>query len=501
MIEGLIRRRFGGYRHRLDPAREDLPVRLASRRAVAVVGGGLAGLAAASYLSERGFQVSLFERNSYLGGKVGSWPVELDGWQTRVEHGFHAFFRQYYNLRGLLEKWGSSRHLIPIEDYRILTLRHGEFGFRGIKTAPLLNMLSLAKTGLYRMGELMRNPRSGRLLDLLRYDADRTFARYDGTSFRQFADAAGLPPAMRLMFNTFSRAFFAEAHLMSMAEMIKSFHLYFLSNDLGLLYDVLNDDFETTLLAPARRFLEAQGAGIHTGREVARVGRGEDGTGFVVEGKRYDYLVLAADVKAIPGLARQSGFIREESPVLQDRLTGLKSSQRYAVLRLWLDRGADRDLPFFLFTDRLKLLDSISLYHKMEHGSRRWAEENRGGVFELHSYAVPDEVPGEAEVRAGLLEELFAYLPELKGARILHEYLQLRDDFTAFHTGLAANRPGWKTEIPGLYLAGDWVKLPTPAMLMEASCTSALLAANDILQREGLRSEPLYSVPLKGFLA
>jgi NADPH-dependent 2,4-dienoyl-CoA reductase/sulfur reductase-like enzyme len=51
LIEGLIRRRFGGYRHRLDPAREDLPVRLASRRAVAVVGGGLAGLAAASYLS------------------------------------------------------------------------------------------------------------------------------------------------------------------------------------------------------------------------------------------------------------------------------------------------------------------------------------------------------------------------------------------------------------------------------------------------------------------
>jgi len=417
-----------------------------------------------------------------------------------VEHGFHAFFRQYYNLRGLLEKWGSSRFLIPIEDYRILTLRNGEFGFRGIRTTPLLNMLSLSRTGLYRLGELLRNPRSGRLLDLLRYDAEKTFARYDGISFQQFADSTGLPPAMRLMFNTFSRAFFAEARLMSMAEMIKSFHLYFLSNDLGLIYDVLNDDFETTLLAPARRYLEARGVRIRTSHEVAEVGRGAGGSGFEVDGGLFDYLILAADVKSLPGLTAASGFIRTESPTLHERLTGLKASQRYAVLRLWLDRGPTRDLPFFLFTERLKLLDSICLYHKLEQASFRWAEGSRS-VLELHCYAVPDEVATGQEVRAGLLEELFAYLPELKGARILHEYLQLRDDFTAFHVGLGADRPGYKTEIPGLYLAADWVRLPSPAMLMEASCTAALLAANDILQHEGLRQEPLYSVPLKGLFA
>ncbi len=500
-IEELICRRFGGYRHRLNPDQGDLPLRVAARRSVAVVGGGLAGLAAASYLAERGFQVSLFERNPYLGGKVGSWPVDLSGFPTPVEHGFHAFFRQYYNLRGLLDKWGSSRYLIPIEDYRILTLQHGEFGFRGIKTTPLLNMLSLSRTGLYKLRELLRNPRSSRLLDLLRYDADKTFARYDGTSFQQFADEVGLPPTMRLMFNTFSRAFFAEAPLMSMAEMIKSFHLYFLSNDLGLLYDVLNDDFQTTLLDPARQFLEERGARIHTSCGIESVGRGAGGAGFTVGGGLFDYLILAADVKSMPALIDASGFVRVESPILHERLTGLKPSQRYAVLRLWLDRDTDRDLPFFLFTDRLKLLDSICFYHRLEQTSRCWAETHHGAVLELHSYAVPDGVATEAEVRDGLLEELFTYLPELKGARLLHEYLQVRDDFTAFHVGLAARRPGYKTGIPGLYLAADWVKLPTPAMLMEAACTSALLAANDIMRREGLREEPLYTVPLKGLLA
>ena len=40
---------------------------------VAVVGGGLAGLAAGSALSESGFRVTLFERRAYLGGRASSY--------------------------------------------------------------------------------------------------------------------------------------------------------------------------------------------------------------------------------------------------------------------------------------------------------------------------------------------------------------------------------------------------------------------------------------------
>ena len=99
------------------------------------------------------------------------------------------------------------------------------------------------------------------------------------------------------------------------------------------------------------------------------------------------------------------------------------------------------------------------------------------------------------------MQELYAYLPELKDAKILYEYHQLRDDFTSFHTGLYAERPTYDPEINNLYLAGDWVKLPYPAMLMEAATTSALFSANAILEKEGLRPEPVFSVPLKGLFA
>ena len=77
----------------------------------------------------------------------------------------------------------------------------------------------------------------------------------------------------------------------------------------------------------------------------------------------------------------------------------------------------------------------------------------------------------------------------------------MRNDFTAFHTGLYRDRPTHTTGVEGLLLAGDWVKLPVPAMLMEAACTSGLLAANEILGREGLQQEPIYTVPVRGLFA
>jgi len=499
-VAGIIMKRLGGNRIQVNPVDQSLPEKIRQERSVAVIGGGIAGLAAAAVLSQRGLRVTLFESNDYLGGKIGSWPARFkDGFDTHVEHGFHAFFRQYYNLRGLLDRFGSSKYLIPIEDYLISTLDHGNYGFKGIKTTPALNMLSMAKHKVYKLGDMMKNPESRRLLAFLQYDAEKTFAKFDNLSYQQFAELAGLPPEMRVIFSTFTRAFFAESHLMSMAEMIKSFHFYFLSNDLGLIYDVLRDDFETTFLSPARKYLEKRGVRIQLKKSVKKLER--RGEGFAVGREAFDYAVLAADVVGSRSIAESSGLFKEENPGSYKKISGLKASQRYSVLRLWMDRGLEQELPFFIFTDRVKLLDSISLYHNLEDASAKWAKKTKGGIFELHSYAVPDDVPGKTEIRKHFLEELYVYLPELKAAKILYEYHQLRDDFTAFHTGLYAGRPTYDPRINNLYLAGDWVKLPYPAMLMEAATTSALLSANAILQSEGLRPEPIFSVPLKGLFA
>ena len=307
-----------------------------------------------------------------------------------------------------------------------------------------------------------------------------------------------IPEKMKMVFSSFARAFFAEPEDMSTAELIKSFHFYFLSNDLGLLYDVLEDDFEHTFLIPARNFLEKHQANILLNTPVEKINY--NGGKFYIEGKEYDYCVLALDVKHLPILIENSPSLSQFSKFYR-QAAQVKTSARYAVYRVWTDSLEDMDYPFFVFTDRLKCLDSITFYHKMEKESKAWSLKNNGGIFELHSYALPKDLTDDDEIKKQLLAELFHYLPELKTMKIIHEYFQHRDDFSAFHTGLNKSRPGIKTELPNLFLAGDWVKMDNCTMLMEAAYTSGSIAANEIFTKEKLRENPLFSVPIKGLLA
>ena len=64
-----------------------------------------------------------------------------------------------------------------------------------------------------------------------------------------------------------------------------------------------------------------------------------------------------------------------------------------------------------------------------------------------------------------------------------------------------ARRPRTETPIPNLLLAGDWVRIDLPLELMERATTSGRLAANTILQREGIRRVGIRTPPLRGILA
>lgn len=496
IIAKRIEKKLGGYKIQLNKINLSFPEKLVSEKGVGIIGGGLAGVSAAIFLAERGFTVKIFEKEKYLGGKVGSLQVKFDdGFSTQVEHGFHAFFKQYYNLRNLLKKIDAFKYLIPIDDYLILTKNHGNYGFKDLDTVPVLNILSMAKTGIYSYKDALLNPGFRKMTSLLSYNREKTFSKFDNVSFKDFVDDVKLPPEMRLMFTTFSRAFFAEPQYISMAELIKSFHSYFLSNDLGLLYDVLNDDFEDTLWKPAKNYLSKYNSTISLGSKITSFKK--DGDQFIINDERFDYAIIASDVKGTKSIIKNSDYFKSQHLDFFNQMTNLKQSQRYAVLRVWIDKDIREGVPFFIFTDALKILDSVTTYHRMEKTSEEWVKKNDGGIFELHSYAVPNDFPQD-EIRNQFLKEFEEYFPEIKGYKVKYEYLQVKDDFTAFHTNLFKTRPTVKTEVENLFLAGDWVKLESPAMLMEAATTSALYAANSIFNKEGLKEEPIYSVPLKG---
>jgi len=498
-ISKFVKSRLGDYTQQINTIDTTLPFALTTTKKVAVIGGGLAGVSAAIYLAERNFGVTIFERDSFPGGKVGSWPVKFkDGYKTNVEHGFHAFFRQYYNLRNLLKKIDAHKYLIPIDDYLIMTKDLGNYSFKEIKTTPVENILSMRKAGIYSFGDIIKNPKFSRLISLLNYNKETTYKKFDHISFKEFADDVNLPQQMKLMFTTFSRAFFSEAHLISMAELIKSFHFYFLSNNHGLIYDVLNDDFEKTLWHPAEKYLNNHNSKIKLNTPVDSIEKKSNK--FLINNEEFDYLIISSDIKGTKKIVSNSQFVKSNYSDFYIQINQQKQSQRYAVLRIWIDKDVRKEVPFFIFTDALKILDSVTIYHRMEKTSEEWVKKNGGGIFELHSYALPDDFP-DSEVRDQFLKEFEAYFPEIKNYKIQYEYLQVKDDFTAFHTNLSETRPEFKTQIENLYLAGDWVKLGCPAMLMEAATTSALYCANDIFASEGLKQAPIFSVPLKGIFA
>lgn len=500
LLRPYIKKRLDGYVTLVNAVDPSKPKDFHGSHKVAVIGGGLAGLGAAALLGERGFQVTLFEKNSYLGGKTGCWPVRFpDGSVENVDHGFHAFFRHYYNLRAFLEKIGASRYLKTIDDYLVLTQDGKRFSFKNVATTPVLNIISLGRNGFYRMRDVLLNPASWRMGDFVKYDEEKTFGDFDGVSFDEFADRARLPASLRLVFHTFARAFFAPAYKLSTAELMKSFHFFYLSHDHGLLYEYFDADYAEALIEPLRCHLARHHVAVELNQSVTHT---EHAKGrFKVAGRDFDSLILACDVVGARQIAVNSPWIKSASERTHMELASLRPSDGYAIYRIWLERQTSPQLPVFIITEKRDVLDSVTFYHQFDKAAVRWAKETGGGVYELHCYALPPGMENEKRLKSAFLAELYDYFPGLQTARIVREHLQVKRDFTAFHTSLHRNRPGFKTEVADFYLAGDWVKIPTPAMLMEAAFTSGLLCANAIVAKQGLQEEPIYSVPLQGIFA
>ena len=62
------------------------------KKKVAIIGGGLSGLAAARYLVDAGHEPIVYEARNVLGGKVSAWKDKDGDW---IETGLHIFFGEY----------------------------------------------------------------------------------------------------------------------------------------------------------------------------------------------------------------------------------------------------------------------------------------------------------------------------------------------------------------------------------------------------------------------
>ena len=471
---------------------------LSSTPHVVVVGGGIAGLAAATGLVERGVTVDVVEKEPYLGGRVGGWTEKSDaGADLPMNRGFHAFFRQYYNLRDLLRRIDSELNMLTaVEDYPLVDGLGRRDTFRGLPQTPPLNALAFAlRSPTFRLRDLVRlNARAA--APLAAVSVPGIYQRLDHLDADSFLRAINFPEAARhLAFEVFSRSFFAEPGALSAAELATMFHIYFLGSSEGLIFDVANANFDVALWNPLRQYLKSRGAKFHTGVSVIAVSTDprlrvdcDAGVGFDCDG-----VVLATDVTGLQRIVAASPAFGNDG--WRARVAAMGIAPPFVVQRLWLDRAVQADRAPFLGTGGRPPLDNVSVLERYELEAAAWARGTGGSVVELHSYAVTGPRTGLGDRMLDRLHELY---PETQGANVIHERVLTRSDCPRFAPGDHAGRPTVTTAHPAVMLAGDGIRIDLPVALMERAATTGWSAANGLLAHYGLAGHALHTVPVQG---
>jgi len=479
-----------------------------------VAGGGIAGIAAAVGLAERGIDVVLVEKHAQLGGRVRSWPVEHAGPGGTVDRvtmsrGFHAFFRQYYNLRSLLRRVDPAlQNLVAVPDYPLTLAGSHTDSFAKIPRTPPANLaafvLGSPSFGLRKLSTV----NIGAALELLDVRFPGTYSDYDGQSAAQFLDRLRFPAAARhLALEVFTRSFFAHPEDFSAGELVAMFHTYFVGSSEGLLFDVPSDDYDTVLWAPLRGYLENLGAAVYTEATVEELNLSAAGSVGVTIGQAAGTtsltaaaVVVATDPATTRRLVAGSAEPGSPGPEMSEwrrRLAATGNAPRFAVWRLWLDRSVHADRPAFLGTSGYGALDNVTVVERFEDGARRWSASRNGSVVELHAYALP-QGSTDAQLQAELRSQLALVYPETAAAQIISSEWLVNADCPLIDTTPWADRPQVSTPDARILLAGDGIACDLPVALMERAATTGFLAANALLGRWGLAGHDLWTVPMTG---
>ena len=179
-----------------------------SRKRVAVLGGGMAGLAAAHELAERGFSVVVYERKE-LGGKARSIPVSgtASGGRRDLpgEHGFRFFPGFYHHVPDTMRRIPFGDNDQGVRDNFVAAWDAKFLRANGRADATLFGTLpdplgALTPGGLQRilLQELLKqktiSPKEGqfftsRLMTFLTSSDERRFGQWEKTSWWDFVRA------------------------------------------------------------------------------------------------------------------------------------------------------------------------------------------------------------------------------------------------------------------------------------------------------------------------
>ena len=410
---------------------------------VAVVGAGLSGLAAAVELQSRGFQVDVFERTRLLGGRATSF--EVGG--REIDNGQHVFLHCCNSFIAFVDRLGMGATLHEQERFDALVIA------RGGKTSRLRASSLPAPFHLLSFAAYRHLGVSGRLR-VARALAVAASGRRPGerVTFAQWLDRNGQDAQTRRAFwdPFFIPALNAPFDKVSAADALFVLSTAFLS-DAG----AARFGFSTVPLAHVAAAAAQRVSAIHLSTGVLAVDVDGGAAHLRLAGDRqadFDAVVLAVSPRTTAKLLG--------SPE-RFGVRGLDAYDPYPIVdvHLWHDRGS-------LGFDFAAAIDS----------PLQWIFEKEPGYVCCSISAAGDflTVP-TSELERVAWAELCAYVPELRGGRVL-QAAATRNPEATFVPRPGATRTPQRTSNARLAIAGSWTETGWPDT-MESAVRSGMAAA------------------------
>ena len=459
-----------------------------------VLGGGVAGIATAMYLLDRGYRVDLIEARDFLGGRSFSFTDKETG--GAVDNGQHVIIKgcsQFLDLLqrlGALDRWYQQPRLnLPIRD------RRGNSGSLSSSRLPSPFHLTPSFFGYSHLG--FRDKFRVALALARAKFTDRHQPYLEQITFKEWLDQSGqteravqnfwnllLMPTLNDSVQDVS----ATMGLMIVQEgMLAGSH----SADLGYPQEGLLD----ALGEPAREYLSIQGVRLILNSPIRSIMTKSDevqavelSSGEIWSGRIF---VSALPFDALLRVLPQEAL---EMPYFQ-RLTGLESSPIVNV-HLWYDRQVMAQ-DFCVFADsplqwvfNQSLIYSRSRLGLKKTGLARGQESDASQHICISLSAAWEYIGQPREALAErFIEEMARVFPEAEKARVQRAVVvkQRQATFRCL-PGVNDLRPASPTPYCNLFLAGEWTNTGWPST-MESAARSGYNAAQAVLSRFPRSSE------------